>query len=168
MKRIYFLIPNIEVTKKIVDELLLARIDDRHIHVLAKRGTAMDGLPEASHLQKTDFVPALWQGMFVGLLTGFISGVIAMFLSNASTMAGGLILATSLAGAFVGAWVSSMVGSSTGNRQIRKFNQSLENGEFLLMVDLPLQRVEEVEGIVCRNHPETKFEGTEPLIPSFP
>ncbi len=168
MKRIYFLIPNIEIAKKIVDELLLARIDDHHIHVLAKRGTAMEGLPEAKHLQKTDIVPALWQGLFVGLVTGFISGIIALFLSSASQMAGGLILATSLSGALIGAWVSSMVGSSSGNRQIRKFNKAIENGEFLLMVDLPIQRIDEVEAIVCRNHPETKFEGTEPLAPSFP
>lgn len=47
MRRIYSLAPNIEVSKKIVDELLLARIEERHIHVLAKRGTPMENLPEA-------------------------------------------------------------------------------------------------------------------------
>ena len=48
MRRIYFLVPDHDTTKKIVDELLLARIEERHIHVIAKeaartpaiRGTA--------------------------------------------------------------------------------------------------------------------------------
>ena len=35
MKRIYFLVPNIEITRKVVNDLLLARIDERHLHVLA-------------------------------------------------------------------------------------------------------------------------------------
>ena len=31
MKRIYFLVPTVEIAKTIVDELLLARIEERHI-----------------------------------------------------------------------------------------------------------------------------------------
>lgn len=78
MRRIYFLAPNIEVSKKIVDELLVARIEERHIHVLAKRGTPMEDLPEASYLQKSDFVPALEQGLALGGLTGIVAGLVAV------------------------------------------------------------------------------------------
>ena len=45
---------------------------------------------------------------------------------------------------------------------------NIENGEFSMMVDLPRQRVEEIELVVNRNHPETKCGGTEPIIPAFP
>jgi hypothetical protein len=41
MRRVYFLAPNKAISKTIVDELLLARIEARHIHVLAKEGTPM-------------------------------------------------------------------------------------------------------------------------------
>ncbi len=51
MKRIYFLVPDIATTEKIVDDLLLARIEEKHIHVLAKRGTQLEDLPEATLLQ---------------------------------------------------------------------------------------------------------------------
>ena len=44
MRRIYFLSPDIETTKRIVDDLLLGRIEERHIHVVAKRGTAVRGI----------------------------------------------------------------------------------------------------------------------------
>ena len=77
MRRIYFLVPDIATTKLIVDELLLARIEERHIHVIAKRGTELEDLPEASLLQKSDFIPAVERGLAlggsVGALAGFMS-----------------------------------------------------------------------------------------------
>lgn len=168
MKRIYFMLPNKDTAKKIVDELLLARVEERHIHVLAKRGTPMEKLPEASYMQKTDFIPALEQGLTLGGLTGMIAGLVAVALPGGPILAGGAILATSLAGAGVGGLMSSMVGSSIGNRQLQQFSEAIENGEFLMMVDVSPQRVEEIEKIVIKHHPEVKCEGTEPTIPPFP
>ena len=52
MRRIYFLAPNIEVTHKIVDELRASGIADQHMHVLAKRDTPLEDLPEANELQR--------------------------------------------------------------------------------------------------------------------
>ena len=66
MRRIYFLSPDIATTKQIVDDLLLALIEERHIHVVAKRGTELEDLPEANLLQKSDFVPAVERGLAVG------------------------------------------------------------------------------------------------------
>jgi len=168
MKRIYFLIPNIEIAKKIVDELLLERIDVGHLHVMAKRGVPMDNLPEAGFLQKSDFIPALEQGLTLGAFTGLISGVVALALVGSPIMAGGTILATSLAGALFGALMSSMIGISTRNRQIQKFSEAIEKGDFLMMIDVPKLRVEDVEQVVLKHHPEAKCEGTEPTIPAFP
>jgi hypothetical protein len=168
MRRIYFLAPNIEVSKKIVDELLLARIEERHIHVLAKRGTPMEDLPEASYLQKSDFVPALQQGLALGGLTGIVAGLVAVSLPAGPVLAGGAILASTLAGAGFGAWVSSMIGSSVGNRRIQQFEEAIEKGEFLFMVDVPKERVEEIETLIKAHHPDAEFGGTEPEIPAFP
>ena len=54
MRRIYFLLPDVEVARKVVDELLLARIADDNIHVIAKEGTAMKDLPvPLTHLLST-------------------------------------------------------------------------------------------------------------------
>lgn len=44
MRRIYFTLPDLEVTHKVVDELLLARVEERHIHVIAKEGSPHGGL----------------------------------------------------------------------------------------------------------------------------
>lgn len=168
MKRLYFLIPNIDTAKKIVDELLLERVDERHMHVLAKRDTPLDNLPEASFLQKTDFIPAFEQGLTLGAFTGLICGLIAMAYSGGPMLVGGTLLVTSLAGAAFGALASSLVGSSVGNRQLIQFADAIEKGEFLIMLDIPKQRIESIEKTVKKNHPEVMCGGAEPIIPSFP
>ncbi|AEJ01674.1 putative transmembrane protein [Nitrosomonas sp. Is79A3] len=169
MRRIYFLVPDISITKRIVDDLLAAKIEDRHIHVIAKRGTPLEDLPEANLLQKSDFIPAVEQGLALGGTTGMLAGLVAVILPPASTViAGGILLATTLVGAGVGAWVSGMVGMSIGNRRIKEFEDAVEAGHFLVLVDVPTDRVLEIERRVKQHLPEVEIEGTEPMIPVFP
>ena len=168
MKRIYFLAPNVEITEKIVDNLLLARIDERHIHVLAKRDTPLGNLPEASFLQKSDFIPALEQGIVIGGLAGILLGLVAVAIPSDLNLGGGMVLVCALAGVGFGAWVSSMVGSSIGSRRIKQFEEAIEKGEFLMMVDVPSQRIEGVEQLVKERHPQVVCKGTEPSMPAFP
>lgn len=169
MKRIYFLVPKMEMAKKIVDELLLQRIDIDHIHVLAKRGTMMGDLPEATYLQKSDLVPALEQGVLTGGLTGLVVGIVALSMLGESLLADGSLLLATLVGAVFGAFVSSLLGSSVGNRQIRQFSDAInEKGAFLMMVDLPRVRIAEIEQVIKNKNPGAMCEGTEPTIPAFP
>lgn len=169
MRRIYFLIPDIATTKRIVEELLLARIEEKHIHVVAKRGTALEDLPEANLLQKSDFIPAVEQGLALGGTTGILAGLVAVALPPASTViAGGVLLAATLAGAGVGAWVSGMVGMSIGNRRIKQFEDAIESGEFLVLVDVSAERLEEIETRIKKQIPQVEVEITEPKIPAFP
>jgi hypothetical protein len=162
MRRIYFLVPNIEITKKIVDDLLLARVEEHHIHVLAKRGTPLEELPEASFLQKTDFFPALEQGVALGGATGLLAGLVALFLPTGLVLGGGAVFAITLAGAGVGGLMSSMVGSSIGSRRIEQFQEAMEKGEFLVMIDVSRDCVEKIEDIVKKHHPEAECAGTDP------
>ncbi len=168
MKRMYFLVPGIEITKKIVDVLLLARVDKRHIHVLAKRDIPLEDLPEASFLQKSDFVPALERGIVFGGLTGILLGGFVMAFPGELVLNGSAILSTFLIGTGLGAWISSMVGSSIGNSQITRFAPAIENGKFLMMVDVPLSRIESIEQLVKERYPQATCEGTEPTMPAFP
>ncbi|HQU63079.1 MAG TPA: DUF1269 domain-containing protein, partial [Nitrosomonas sp.] len=163
------LVPNIAVTHKIVDELLLAKIEEKHIHVLAKRGTPLENLPEANLLQKSDFIPAVEQGLALGGATGLLAGLVAIALPPASTVvAGGILLGSGLAGAGIGAWLSGMVGMSIGNRRTKEFEEAIEAGEFLVLADVSPERVNEIEALIRKHIPEVEVEQTEPRIPAFP
>ncbi len=169
MRRIYFLVPDIPTTKKIVDELLLARIEERHIHVLAKRGTPLEDLPEASLLQKTDFIPAVERGVAMGGTAGILAGLVAFTLPPAgAVVAGGILLATALTGAGVGAWLGGMAGMNVANSRTKLFEDAIEAGQLLVLADVPRTRVEEIEERVRQHLPKVEIEGTDPKIPAFP
>jgi hypothetical protein len=55
-RRLYFLLPDVESARRIADDLLLARVDDRHMHFLARRGTDLGELHEAGYLMKSDLL----------------------------------------------------------------------------------------------------------------
>ena len=171
MRRLYFLVPTIESASQIVDELLLARVEERHIHIAAKDHHPLQDahLPEANLLQESDFIPAVEKGIAVGGGTGVLAGLVAMTFPPAGlVLGGGAILGMGLVGAGFGAWVSGMIGISIENSQLKEFEQAIEDGQLLLMIDVPKAKVDEITDLVKKHHPEAEVEGTEPTIPAFP
>ena len=169
MHRLYFLMPDITVTHALVNELLLSHVEERHIHVMAKEGTPMEDLPEASLLQKSDFIPAVERGLTLGAATGVLVGLVAMSFPPAGlVVGGGAVFAIGAAGAGVGGWVSSMVGVSVPSPRLKKFEDAIKAGEFLVLVDVKRDRVEEIEELVKKHYPEADIEGAEPKMPVFP
>jgi len=163
------MLPDLSLTNTIVDELLLKRIDEHHMHIIAKDGTPLGDLPEANLLQTSDFIPAVERGLAVGGATGLLAGLAAITFPPAGLiLGGGAVLATSLVGAGFGAWVSGMIGVDVQNTQIAKFEDAIERGEILMMVDVEKSRVKEVEELVHGHHPQAEMGGTEPHIPAFP
>lgn len=169
MRRLYFLMPDMSVTHNLVQELLLSHVEERYIHVIAKEGTPMADLPEASLLQKSDFVPAIEKGLTVGAITGVVCGLVAMAFPPAGlVIGGGAVLAFGAAGAGVGGLMSSMVGIGLPSSRLEKFEKAINQGEVLLMVDVDRTRVKDIEELVQKHHPEADIEGTEPMMPPFP
>jgi hypothetical protein len=168
-RRLYFLLPDVATAKQVVNELLLARIEERHIHVLAKEGAEMEDLPEATLLQKSDFVHGVEQGLAVGGATGVVAGLLAVtFPPVGLVLGGGAVLATALAGAGMGAWISGMIATDVPNSRLKEFEDAVHAGQLLMMVDVPKEQVEDVSESVKKHHPEADMHGTEPTIPAFP
>ncbi|MCK5770777.1 DUF1269 domain-containing protein [Algiphilus sp.] len=168
-RRLYFLVPNLELAETIVDEFLLARIEERHIHVVAKEGAPMGHLPEADLRQKTDLIESAEHGLAAGGVTGLLAGLVAVTFPPAGlALGGGLVAATTLAGAGFGAWVSSMIGIRLPNREIRQYEEAIERGQLLMMVDVGKEHVEAVVERIRHHHPEVEVGATEPHKPVFP
>jgi hypothetical protein len=169
MRRIYFLLPNAQSAKAIVDELLLKRVEWRHVHVIANHDVPLDDLPEATLAQRSDLLPALARGTATGGVTGILAGLVALAFPPAGlTIAGGAVVAITLAGAGFGAWVATMIGVDVPNTRLKRFEEAIARGELLMMVDVSRDRVEEVEQMVKLHHAEADIQGTDPTIPAFP
>ena len=59
MRRIYFLLPDVDSAQTIINELLLLRVEWRHIHVIANHNVPLKELPEATLAQRSDLLPAM-------------------------------------------------------------------------------------------------------------
>jgi hypothetical protein len=167
-RRLYFVLPDVESARKIMVELLVARIEAAHIHFLARRGSLPPDLPEAGVLEKTDFVHAAQRGLGLGALLGATLGALWAFIDGPFPVQGGVILGSTLFGALFGAWTSSLAGAAVPNSRLRTFEHDLQDDRILVMVDVPLLRTQEIAGLVTRLHPEAAPRGFEPTMPAFP
>ncbi len=169
-RRIYWLIPDLESARRTMDDLLLARIAEPHIHFVARDGVDMSGLHPANVLQTSDVVRSAQAGLVIGGAAGAVLGVVvALFFPIISAAPDwGMVAVLAILGAGFGAWSSSMIGISAPNNRLARFEPAIEQGQILLMVDAPHSRVEEIEARLQALHPEAHLEGVEPNIPAFP
>jgi hypothetical protein len=152
-----------------LDEMLLARIEVKHMHFLGRRGELPPDLPESNFLQKTDFVHGAQLGLGVGGLAGIVAGLLLVaFPPEGVTLQLAAVLIAALLGAVFGAWVSSMAASAVPNSRLKRFQKDIEQGKVLMMVNVPMRRVQEISDLVARRHPEAVSGGFEPTIPAFP
>lgn len=114
-------------------------------------------------------MPALQRGAAAGGLSGLLAGLLAVSFPPAGlVLGGGALLGLTLFGAGFGAWMSSMVGVGLPSGRIARYEQAVADGALLMMVDVPRDRVEEIEALVTRHHPDVELEGVDPDIPLFP
>jgi hypothetical protein len=161
----YVTLPDVASARALANDLLLARVEDRHMHFLARRGTDLGELHQASYLQKTDTVNAAFRGLLTGGVMGVIIGTVIVYALNTELVA---VLLGAVIGAGLGAWVSSMVGLQVGNSSLKDFEKDIADGKILLMLDVPAGRYEEIRGVIAKTHPEAADRGNEPTVPAFP
>ena len=167
--RLYFIAPDVASARQIADDLLLARVEDRRMHFLAKRGTELGLLHEASYLQKTDIVHGASVGLAAGGGIGMAMGMLLLYFPpGGAQLQLVTVLMTTLIGAFLGAWISSMVATQIPNSRLAMFEKAIEQGKILLILDLPMSRDAEIRAMLDRRHPEAIPSGQEALVPAFP
>lgn len=168
-RRLYFMLPDIASAERTANDLLLARIEDRNMHFAARPGTHLGKLHEAGYRIRND----LLHGAEVGLISGSLLGLIIGIVLYATQPIGialqpVIILAMAVAFGLLGAWSSSMVGVALPNSQLSQFEEEIEQGRVLLIVDVPRGRVDEVRSLIGKTHPEASSRGFEPAYPVFP
>jgi hypothetical protein len=168
-KRMYFLLPDLASAQRTMSDLLLARVEERHIHFMARDDKELEGLHEANLLQTSDIVHGAEAGIVIGGFCGLAVGAVAAFFPIVGTKPQWeLMIITAPLGSLFGAWVSSMIGSSVPNSRLKPFKAAVERGMILLMIDVRSGRVEEIKEMLRDHHPEAHMEGVESAIPAFP
>ena len=168
LRRLYFVLPDIETAKTVERELLLARVEDRRMHFLARDGLNLGELPEASLAQKSDLLHGMWIGFIAGSSAGAIAGAGAYLYFGLNPSQAGVVALLALLGASIGVWISGIIGASIPNIRLKRFAETLKEGHVLLMVDVRPGHIDEVREIIIRNHPDAEDHGLEATVPAFP
>jgi hypothetical protein len=169
-RRICWLIPDLASARRAMHDLQQAGVDLAHMHFAGAEGTDMSGLHTANVWQSSDLIHAAKLGLVVGGVFGFAAGTLSTLLFPIAVEGPQWEVPGILAvlGGLIGAWSASMVGISIPSAWLRRYEGALEEGRILLMVDLPRERVQEIEALLRATHPELWFAGEERRQPAFP
>jgi len=168
-RRLYFVLPDLSSARQIHNDLLLAKIEERHMHVLARNDVDLEDLPEASLLQKSDLVHGAQLGFIIGGFSGVLLGSLAVMLGY---IVPGLevwsVGAVTIGGALIGLFASTMIAVNIPNSRLKPFAAAVNRGRLLLMVDVAVEQVEDISTMIKQRHPEADVRDVEPTIPAFP
>lgn len=161
MKRLYFLVPNIDSATAIVDELRHADVPDDHLFVAGNDHERLEQahLHEAGVLHGTGLLTGLTTGLALGSTTGLIAGIAAVAFPPAGLILGsGAVVGMGVLGAGFGGWLGSMLGIAATDPGVLHFEEEIKKGAVLILVDAPREREYEISERVRRLHPEARIE----------
>lgn len=156
MKRLCFISPNLSMTHTIVEELKQVGITDSHVHVVGKHPEWIESahLHSASVLQTTNLVPALKGGVIFAIaliialfviVNTFLPEVELNHLGKMGVIGFGIVC---------GIWVSAFIGFGSKNKVVAQTEKEIKVGNYLVMIDVPKEREEEISKRILTTHPE--------------
>lgn len=155
--KLYFLCPNLTITIQLVKELHAIKITDDNIHIVGNDHAKLQKaqLHEATIWQTTDLIPSLGLGATVGAIVGSISGALLMHYPLLCLDLGYMtLIGMFFFGTAFGAWISSMVGMSLPAPIIERFQESLDQGEYLIIIDIKSQEKDKLLEDIAHKYPQ--------------
>ena len=169
MKRLYFMAQDVGSARHVVERLLLERIPEHHIHVIARDDIPLEELPEASVFEKSDLVPALERGVAMGGVAGTLAGLAALAFPAGVVLGGGMVvLASAVAGASVGAFGASLKAVDVSNSRLSEFENEISQGQILVIADVAADQADKTRATVAQQANGVCDKGPETAAHPFP
>lgn len=129
-----FSTPNLDVAQSVMDAARAAGVHDDDILLVARSDIELEEIPNERKEADTDLMPAALRGAGYGGAAGLLAGLAAIVITPIGlTLAGAA--AAAVAGALVGSWASALVGSSLPDPIRRKFDDEIQSGRILVVLD---------------------------------
>ncbi len=115
--------------------------------LIARSDIELEAIPDERKEAKTDFLPAVARGAAGGGAAGVLAGLVAVAIPPLGiTLAGVGVMA--IAGALVGSWSSALVGATVPDPVRRRFEDEIEAGRILLVVDAEEPELESADAAI--------------------
>ena len=147
-RRIYST-PNLAAAQAALGAARDAGIDRDCLSLIARSDIEMDAVPDELREAHTDMVPAALRGAAGGGAVGLVSGLIAVAVPPLGITLAGAGLMTAI-GALVGSWSSALVGATVPDPVRRQYEDAIESGQVLLVVDGEEQALAVADAAITR------------------
>ncbi|MCS3747730.1 hypothetical protein FHY18_003341 [Xanthomonas arboricola] len=147
LRRVYST-PDLASAQRVLQAARSAGIDNEALSLIARSDIELHDVPDERKDAKTDFVPAAARGAATGGAAGLVAGLVAVAVPPIGlTLAGVGVMA--LAGALVGSWSSALVGATVPDPVRRQFEDEIEAGRVLVVIDADEQALQAAESSVA-------------------
>ena len=159
-----FSTPDLDTARAAMDAARDAGIADECILLVARSDIELESIPNERQEADSDFVPAALRGAGYGGAAGLLAGLVAIVVTPIGlTLAGAGAFA--LAGALMGGWASALMGSSLPDPVRRKFDDEIQAGNILIVIDASKEVLTSAEPAIVRaGATPLPFEATTALI----
>jgi hypothetical protein len=136
VKRYIYAFDSADAARSAVTLLQRQGVGDQCISLIARTDIELEEIPERFLDASTDFAPALGRGAALGGITGLFAGIVATAIPPLGIAMGGpALIAFFAGGALLGTWASALVGSGVPDEVRRKFEEEIEAGNVLVVID---------------------------------
>lgn len=141
--------PNLTTTAAAMAAARGAGIADTDLLLVARSDIELESIPDSRIQADTGMMPAALRGARYGGAAGLLAGLVAVAVPAVRiTLAGAAAL--SFAGSMLGTWTSALMGSSLPDQIRVKFEDEIEAGNILLLVDGSAEALAEAAPAIVR------------------
>lgn len=171
MKRLYYLTHHIDAVDSISKTVHEAGITDWNFHVLSKdkAGLTTHRIHSTTPLHERDIIRSGERGALIGVTVGLVVTLIlvAANVLPATNMGYLAMAALVLVCTLHGAWAGGFFGIQIENHKVRQFHDELEDGQYLLMIDVDSNHEDTIRKLMSLCHDATPMGDDTTLITPF-
>lgn len=158
-----FSVPDLPGARQALTAARQAGLTNENLSLIARSDIEIESIPDMLKDASSDFMPAALRGAAAGGGAGLVAGLVAVaFPPLGVTLAGAALITAG--GAAVGTWVSALVGSSVEDPIRRKFEDEIEAGHILVVVDVEDEQLKAAkDAIIGAGGTLLPYEGTTAL-----
>ena len=171
MSRLLYKADHLSEIESTYEDLRILGVSDDHLHVIAKKqGRVLRrGLNAANNWYKTDILNGASKGAIFGFIFALVMSIIFYVTNAFGDNYGWLgVLATLVVFTASGIWFGAFVGLQSKNHALKKFYHLVDEGKYLLLIDLTHAEKSKLINLMAKKHPDLtllsdKVETTIPL-----
>ncbi len=162
--KLVFSVPDTPTALQVVEFLKSRGLEESDVSVLGNEATELSAMPDPGEFDN-DVVPGSKRGVVVGGATGLLAGLGAALVAPGLAIGGAALALVTVGGATFGVLASTLIGSSVTHSQIRDYEQVIERGELLMVIEVADDQEADIKTQVQSQYPAVQFMGEVDAMP---